>query len=973
MRFSFSTRTERACRFFKHLLPALTLLCTWGNALAQVNVTASQTANALAQNLVGAGVTVSNPILNCPSNANGIFTVVTSNLGLDSGIVLTSGQAATVGATIGVNGPNTNAGPSQDNNAPGDPDLNTVLNGLLSADRCVLEFDFVPAGDTVKFDYVFASTEYQAFSCSNFNDVFGFFISGPGYAVPTNIALIPGTNIPICVNSTTGVTTGALCTGMGPGSPFSQYYVNNMGGTTITYGGFTTIFTAIAGVSPCNTYHLKLAIADGSSGGTDRILDSGVFLKAGSLTSNAVFASPIGGGGLNLPVPYCVRGCLPGRIVFSRPVASANPLTIKYLIQGDAINGVDYSLIADSVVIAPGQLTDTLIINPLPAVGGGGGEDTVRLLVLSPYTCGNGSLQILDTAELVIRDSFYVKILSNDTAVCKFESVNIIAEGDSLLSYFWTPALWLNNPNVMNPVATPLQTVTYTINATLPGSGCAPATDKITITIKEEPQVNAGPDRIICSGTSVPFNVTVTPVGQPYNITWSPGTYLTNTNTFNPVSTPATDITYYIVVDPGAVGCNGYDTVSIRVLPDDIFLANKDSSVCKGVPIQINAIGDPAFSYNWTPTMYVSDPVRINPIITPDTSITYTLTATFPGCPPIVKTIKFDVQPVPTVNIGPDRELCQFDTIHLSGVVGPTWYQNYSYLWTPASGLSNPTERETVLTGNTNIAGLTLTVKTPAGCMGSDDMNITVFPGNFGTLTPSTATICPRDTVNLEAGGGTSYSWTPAYYLSDPTSPNPQAYPTNTGAYSVVIRDDNGCTDTLTSFITVFPDATLDAGQDVTIFPGESTQLNAAGNGLYFQWFPTVGLSSTNVSNPIASPESNTKYYVQITTENGCIATDSVSVFVSDETVLNMPNAFAPGGQANNQYKVPIRGIASLKSFRIFNRWGTKVFETTDINEGWDGRHNGELQPMGVYIYTIEAVTNTGRSFTKQGNITLIR
>lgn len=958
----------------KQLLKALLLASTLIVAVAsqaQVTVTPSQTANALAQMLVGAGVTVSNATLNCPANANGLFTVVTSNLGLDSGIVLTSGQALTLGATAGSNG-NQTLFASTANNTPGDADLSALVN-LNTFDACILEFDFTPAGDTIKFDYVFGSEEYDNFSCSSVNDVFGFFISGPGFATPTNIALIPGTTIPVSVNSTTdpAITQPGsltLCNQMGPGSPFAQYYVDNSQGTTITYYGITTIFTAIAAVVPCTTYHLKLAVSDAGDG----ILDSGVFLKAGSLTSNAVFANPIGGGGLNLPVPYCVRGCLPGRFVFSRPAASPTPLTIKYLIQGDAINGVDYSQIADSVIIPAGQLTDTLLINPLIA-GAGGGEDTVRLFVLSPYTCGSGALNIVDTAELVIRDSFYVNILSNDTSVCKFESVDILAEGDSLLSYTWTPGLWLSNPNTMNTTATPQQTITYTINATLPGSGCAPATDKITITIKEEPQVDAGPDRNICLGNSVPFNVTINPPGQTYNITWSPGTFLSNTNTLNPVSTPTTDITYFIEVDPGAVGCNGYDTVFVHVLPNDFFLANKDSSVCKGDPIQIVAIGDPAFTYTWTPAVNVSNPNIINPVITPDTTTTYTVTATFPGCTPIVKTLKYDVQPVPQVFVGPDREVCQFDTLQLSGIVAPTWYTSYTYNWTPANDLSDPTKKQTVLFANGSIQGLTLTVRTPAGCIGTDDMDVTVFPGNFGTLTPTAVAICPRDTVQLQAGGGVSYSWTPAFYLSDASSATPQAYPVASGQYTVLITDVNNCKDTLETYITVHPAASVSAGDDATLYPGDSVMLNATGNGLYFQWFPLDGLSNPQVSNPIAQPIASTRYYVLATTENGCTAQDSVDVTVNDESLINLPNAFIPGSQTNNEIKVSVRGIATLKSFSIFNRWGAKVFETSDISKGWDGRLNGELQPMGVYIYTVEAVTNTGRTFIKQGNITLIR
>jgi hypothetical protein len=108
-------------------------------------------------------------------------------------------------------------------------------------------------------------------------------------------------------------------------------------------------------------------------------------------------------------------------------------------------------------------------------------------------------------------------------------------------------------------------------------------------------------------------------------------------------------------------------------------------------------------------------------------------------------------------------------------------------------------------------------------------------------------------------------------------------------------------------------------------------------------------------------------------TENGCIATDSIDVYVSLESILDVPNAFSPGSQPNAEIKIVRRGLATLKYFRIFNRWGVKVFETSNIDEGWDGQYNGSPQPMGVYVYMLEAYTNTGRRIVKQGNITLLR
>jgi gliding motility-associated-like protein len=191
--------------------------------------------------------------------------------------------------------------------------------------------------------------------------------------------------------------------------------------------------------------------------------------------------------------------------------------------------------------------------------------------------------------------------------------------------------------------------------------------------------------------------------------------------------------------------------------------------------------------------------------------------------------------------------------------------------------------------------------------------------------------------------------------------------------YTVVITDQHNCTDTFSSYLTVHPDAVLELGENVTLYPGESLQMDPKGNTLYYKWFPPLGLSSTSIANPVAMPDVNTRYFVTGTTEWGCRVVDSIDVIVAMESILDVPNAFTPGSQPNSEIKIIKKGIATLKYFRIFNRWGGKVFETSDIDKGWDGMLNGTPQPMGVYVYVVEANTKTGKRFYKQGNITLIR
>jgi gliding motility-associated-like protein len=947
----------------------LLLLLAFTNTRAQLLISPGQTAAQLVQKLVGAGVVVLNPTLNCATGANGTF-VGTSNIGLDSGIVLTSGRAATGTGGNGVNGA-ASLGASTQNNLPGDAQL-TAISGSPTFDGCILEFDFLPQGDTIKFDYVFSSEEYFGYSCTVFNDVFGFFISGPGITGSKNLALIPNTNIPITVNSTTNpVITNqpntTMCNAMGPGSPFTMYFVNNSAGTTVTHGGFTTRFQAISQVQPCQQYHLKLAIADGQ----DMILDSGVWLKAGSLTSNNISITPFGGGGLTNPEPYCVRGCLPGQFTFNRPVGLPTPLTIKYQIAGTAVNGVDYALIPDSVVIPSGQKTITRVINAVP-VFPSTGPKKVKLRVFNPYSCATPV--VIDSAELTIYDSIYVKALNNDTSICIGNSINLDATGDKILTFKWGPAgSGIANPNVLHTTATPSASVTYEIEASLPGSGCPPAHDYVVVYVRKEPQVFSGPDTSTCLGTPFAFSVQCIPTTQPYTYSWTPATGLSSATVGNPTANPTVTTTYYITVNPGAIGCDGHDTVTLRILPNDFDLFNKDTAICNGSSIFVNAAGDPNFKYSWFPTNGVNKPFSIDPVITPDTSAVYIVTARFPGCPDMIHQIDVDVQPIPEVHAGIDRELCQWDTAILHGDVSPEWYSKYDIKWAPSVDLlSSEKQREVIFYALTSTE-LILSAETPAGCKGSDTAFMLVHPGDFATLTPEgDQRLCPNDTLFMKATGGVSYNWSPDVTISSTSGALIKYYPNGNSVLNLLVTDQYGCYDTFNTKVTINADAVFDLVNNVRLHPGESFQMNPVGNCIYYQWYPYAGLNDPMISNPVAKPEVNTRYVVTGKTEFGCTLTDSIDVWIIP-TKLEVPNAFAPGTGSNNNLKIIQEGIATLKYFRIFNRWGVKVFETADINQGWDGRYNGEPQPLGVYVYSIEATLDNGTPYVKQGNITLIR
>jgi gliding motility-associated-like protein len=824
----------------KKLLYSLSIFFTAGVSIpsasfAQITVTPSVTAAVLMNKLLGPGVIGISPTLTCASVANGTFTAVTSPLIFDSGIVLTSGRAVTGGAPLagtGSVGPAT-AFASVDNLAPGDPMLSALSGGGISRNACILEFDFRPAGDTVKFDYIFGSEEYTSFTCSGYNDPFGFFISGPGYAVPTNIALVPGTTIPVCINSINCGATGgyplATCTALGPGSPFCMYYVNNIGGPTITYDGITTKLTAIAAVTPCDTYHLKLGVADIG----DSYYDSGVFLKAGSLTSSSITINPIGmnPGDTVAGSQFCVRGCLPGKFIFKRNGSLLNPMTIKYIIAGTAVNGFDYTTITDSVVIAASDSDEVVLINGLSVPPTG--PKTVKLLILAPYTCGGASV-IIDSAVMTIIDSFFVKINTSDTAICQGQYVSIIASGDTSLDFTWSPAGTLSATTTLNTIATPTVTTTYTLTGIFPAIGCLPSKAVIKITVYDRPILNAGPPtQITCQGTSLQLNVTAFPSGIPYTYSWTPSSYLSSAGIANPVFTPldSVDRIQTVRVSAPVPGCSSDTSFFLHVLPNDFALYNLDTGICyPPESYQIRILGDTEFSYKWVPELGVSDPNVMSPIVSPPFTLTYTLTASYPKCPDIKHTVLYSIKN-PQVNIlTEDTIVCLKQPMQIRVNATPV-DSPYTFQWLPSTNLIDliPVLNPYFFTKTPGTYQFDVVVTSLTdGCDDTDRINIVVAPPVNIAIQPGNTTIKYGSELQLDAiqlsTDPLMYTWMPNDgSLNNPNINNPIAKPLDSTTYIVYGMNEWGCRDT--AFVTI--DVEMDMNEYIpTAFTPNGDGLN---------------------------------------------------------------------------------------------------------------------------------------------------
>ncbi|MEY4110709.1 MAG: hypothetical protein RLZZ46_1064 [Bacteroidota bacterium] len=167
-------------------------------------------------------------------------------------------------------------------------------------------------------------------------------------------------------------------------------------------------------------------------------------------------------------------------------------------------------------------------------------------------------------------------------------------------------------------------------------------------------------------------------------------------------------------------------------------------------------------------------------------------------------------------------------------------------------------------------------------------------------------------------------------------------------------------------------DLNANAGEDVTIFSGESTTLNAQGNGTY-SWTPTEFLSCIECQNPIATPMQSTIFYLNVRNDQGCVQTDSVKITVDLKTDWFLPTAFSPNGDGNNEIFY-LRGYG-VKSFllQVFDRWGSRVFYSNDLKIGWDGTINGKPAQSGVYQWSLELNFGNESSIQEKGNVTLSR
>ncbi len=773
--------------FLAVLLQAL-FLSTYAQTLT---VTGSTNANNLAQILAGSGVTVTNAVLTGAANSSGTFNTTGNPIGISSGILLTSGQVANAV------GPNNLTGAGTDNGTVGDPNLDNITSS--TQDAAVLEFDVTPIGNSISFNYVFGSDEYPEYVCSNFNDVFAFFITGPipggGTYNSQNIALIPSSTLPVAINT---VNPGVAGANSGGGSctslAFSTYYNNNTGGQAVQYDGWTDVFTAQAAVVPCQSYHLKLAIGDVGDGS----FDSGVFLEGNSFNSQGTtVSSAVVSPGYTSTFEGCVNGTF--NITLPQPAIASTVLT--YTITGTATNGSDYATLPGTIGVPFGSTTVSIPLNPIQD-GITEGVETVTINIINPC---DGS--IYSSATLNITDVPDFSISANPNPVCPGQLVQLNATGG--YTYAWSPPGQVSNATIANPTTNPTATNTYSVTATV---GSCSSNGSVTVNVSSlSVQTAVSPNTTICPGTIDTLGAGASGGTTPYTFAWSPSSNLTHPDSAITTAIQNASGTYVITVTD-AEGCTVTGSVNVNVYTLPAVTLGPDQFFCPGTgPAILSVPGYDTYSWN---TGSTTDTIHAA-----DGSYWVTVySAALGNCPILSDTIDITYYPQSVASLS-DTGMCPGETIDLSidnGFTNPVW--STSETTSSIAVSTNGTFYYTATDGN--------------GCLvNSDTITVTIGTPPAVNATASPDTICPGSTTTLSSGAltGLDYLWTPTNEVTSSINV------TSAGVYIIRVRDAY-CASFDTVEVFEYQHAPILLDQDAFRCNGDSVALSAPSGSPYLSY-----------------------------------------------------------------------------------------------------------------------------------------
>lgn len=905
--------------------------------------------------LIGGGVVTSNIEYTGNNVSRGKFWGGPGNINIEEGILLTSGNVNKAP------GPNNAGNAGFDAGEPGDPDLNAI-SGSSTFDACVLEFDFIPQSTIVSFKYVFGSEEYHEY-VNQFNDAFGFFISGPGIDGPfsnnsKNIALVPLTDIPVSINT------------INCGNPYNcqtsctncQFFVNNTQQFT-QYDAFTKVLTAWANVIPCETYHIKLAIGDG----IDHAFDSGCFLQKNSFSSVGIanevtFTQP--------DIDFAIEGCNDLEIMFQLSIQPDADFYMPLMISGSAVNGVDYVEIPDSVFFQQGFSQAWMDITTI-ADGTSEWFENIRLVY-------NSSLCSIDydTINIQLKDYQLSLDMTPDTTITCATQATIGVE--EINGYGPFSLLWSTGDTTPYITVSPLISTTYYVT-------CAALCDSITIdSVRVEvdgAKSHAGPDLDVTYGFTTTLQGSASQGSGNYQFSWEPAALLDNPAIATPNTVVMLDPTLFTLTVTDLEGnCQDIDEMWVNIIggPLNVTPFAEDDEICpeSSTTLYANATGgSETYTYQWTSDPPGFSSTLANPVVYPSGTTTYYVVVNDGSAFFEEGNVTITVNELPVAEAGINDTIWYGAYGLLNGSASPGPGSNFDWSWEPSEKVITPYTQytPTVNLTQTTLFWLTVTDKS-TGCTSIEDfVTVEVLGGPLEAYATVTSDlICRSEYTQLFAvpSGGNpntrSYSWesNPAGFMS--TEQNPYIYPTGTTSYRVTVTDG---INTFTSdwiLVTVSTPPAVNLGPDTILCPFDTLVLHAKNQGMSYYWFngsteESISVGTTGIGFDLK------KVWLNVENNDGCLGTDTILVAFD----------FAQcSGVEENEQRVSIYLFPNPTTGKINYEWtgltGEVQMEITDLhghiilNQSvmvpQSGFYKGLLdlgsQPDGIYLMKLISKDN---------------
>ncbi|MCF8256541.1 MAG: choice-of-anchor L domain-containing protein [Flavobacteriales bacterium] len=828
---------------------------------AQLAVTTGQTAQQLAEIIAGAGVVVSNASITGSPQAVGAFVNGgnPTNLGLTSGVVLSSGLVTQIPGNAG-------AFTSNNHGQPGHPFLEAQA-GVTSWDAVVLQFDFVPNADLIQFNYVFGSEEYPEFVCQGFNDMFAFTITGVSVPMPqTNIALIPGTNTPVSINSVNDQGCGT-----------ATYYLDNGADQVVSFDGLTVTMTAESEVLCGETYTLRLMISDGGDG----IYDSGCFIQENSLTTGNVSVETSTATGDNFVYEGCGNAVI--TLTLNGPPTQQAMNVPIWISNSTATPGVDYNDItifnADSTITIPAGQSSVSFTITAPNDNVAEQNEYIEFVFINS-TCGT-----TDTFQIFIADLVPITIqTSNDTTICTGNAI-VWAQGvggGGLYTYQWDNGMGTDPDIAPAPTVSTVYTVTVNDNC-----NSSPATASVSVGVDGGPSAFAGNDVGVCIGGSVLLNASSNTPNVSYS--WSPTTGLSNPNIANPMCAPAQDTQYTVTVTRND-GCQNSDAVQVNLTPPPTSEFIVPAYGCVGKPIIVTYTGnaDASAQFQWNfDGGTVTNGNGIGPIaVMWQQAGVYdvVLTVAWGGCVSTTETRQVEILDNPPVDAGTDHAVCPGEMVD----IGSPSQTGVTYSWSPANAVTNPDAAATstiaVNSSHTTVSMPLILTANEQGCLSKDTVFVTVYAKPTAEFEVPQGLCFNVNSFSLDAGGfygpTATFYWNfgPVGFPGSSTQQNPQGFIFNTpGTHDVkLVVTDNGCvSDTFSAPIEVFPmpvaDFAVDTNQGCEPFGVQFLDLSDnVGSPLYYSWQFGNGATSNTALPSLTYMAGTYNVNLQVTTHSGC-------------------------------------------------------------------------------------------------------